>query len=393
METQNSSKKSLNIVDCCADKTGSLIAVSSTEGLIIIFKKKKDKKQTELKKIIEIEAHKSAIWQIKWSNPEFGKILVTCGFDNKIKIWKIEKEIEKEKENKFTLKNIYISNFINSSVNSIDWGPSEFGLILSACTSSGKIIIIKNCDSYKNNNNYWKYFTEHGHEEPINSIVWAPKVFCENLESYNNLENKDYNKKYSFFATGSCDNKVYIWKFRTRNRNCEKIDNFENLRNKNNSEKINKIKKFDYLNKTNILENDFAKRNFKNYSKNNYFRNSCENSNFENLKDFEIILMKKIDAHKDWVRDLSWSKSNYRGYYLLASGSEDKSCKIWKIDLENNKVLGKEVLEFPSPVWKVSWNYIGNLLAIAFTSLKGINSFQIYKENYDGIWENVGVNK
>ena len=346
METQNYSKKSLNIENSCADKTGTFLAASSIEGSIIIFKKKKEKKETQMQKILEIEAaHKNAIWKIKWANPEFGKIFATCGFDKKIKIWKIEKEKE------YTSKNIYKTDFINSSVNSIDWIPSEFGLILSACTSSGDIIIIKNSDFYKNKQDIWNYYIqEDSHDEPINSIVWAPKVFCDSKNDFKekNLMTKN-NHNFCFFATGSCDHKIYLWKFRTKFQKSRFNENF---------------------------------RNFENRSE-----------DFRNFKDFDICLIKKIDAHKDWVRDLSWSTSCYRGYYLLASASEDKTCKIWKIDLKNNKILGKEILEFPSPVWKVSWNFIGNLLAIAFTSLKGINDYQIYKENKEGIWENVTINK
>lgn len=317
MDSTNGFKLSLNILDCDTDKTGKLLAVSSLEGSIIIYKKKEN--QTE--KVLHIEAHKNAVWKVKWTCPKFGKILASCGFDCKIKIWMIEKE-----SNLYKSRNIFTSEFINASVNSIDWISHDFGLVLAACTSASEIIFIQSVMNEKKNFT-WEYSihqTEE-HEEPINSVVWAPPSKCSELVK-NSFE--------AFLASGSCDNSICLWKF-------------------------------------SVWDLHFANNN---NAKNN----------------FDFTLLKKIsNAHQDWIRDLSWSNSCYRGFYLLASGSEDRSCKIWKIDLHHNKVLDHIILKFPSPVWKVSWNFIGNLLAVAFTFTKGTNGFKIYKENKEGIWEDV----
>lgn len=44
----------------------------------------------EVNQILTIsDAHKSAIWCVKWSNSKFGMILGSCGFDQKVHIWEI----------------------------------------------------------------------------------------------------------------------------------------------------------------------------------------------------------------------------------------------------------------------------------------------------------------
>lgn len=92
------------------------------------------------------------------------------------------------------------------------------------------------------------------------------------------------------------------------------------------------------------------------------------------------------DCHSSWIRDVSWSSASLFDIQLIATASEDKTCKIWKINL-NKKEKTSETLSFNSPVWKVSWNFIGNLLAVGLTSNEGSNNVQIYRENEKNKWE------
>lgn len=66
-----------------------------------------------------------------------------------------------------------------------------------------------------------------------------------------------------------------------------------------------------------------------------------------------------IGQHDDWVRDVAWCDSIGLAYDMIASCSEDKTCKVWRHDKktkqewsETSKITFKEQV----PLWKVSWS-------------------------------------
>ena len=53
---------------------------------------------------------------------------------------------------------------------------------------------------------------------------------------------------------------------------------------------------------------------------------------------------------------------------MIASCSEDMTCKVWKNNGENKQNPWTSVeIKFPEqvPLWKVSWSQVGNMLAIS----------------------------
>lgn len=90
-------------------------------------------------------------------------------------------------------------------------------------------------------------------------------------------------------------------------------------------------------------------------------------------------------CHSGWIRDVSWSPASFLNHALIATGSEDNSCKIWRIDLDKNE-HSSQTLELTSPVWRVKWNFVGNLLAVGYTSNEGANAVTIYAQGDDGVW-------
>ena len=73
-------KSELNIIHSDLDDYGKFLAVCSIDGQILIYKMNND--SNEVNQILTIsDAHKSAIWCVKWSNSKFGMILSSCGFD------------------------------------------------------------------------------------------------------------------------------------------------------------------------------------------------------------------------------------------------------------------------------------------------------------------------
>ena len=116
----------------------------------------------------------------------------------------------------------------------------------------------------------------------------------------------------------------------------------------------------------------------------------------------EPSLVHRVEnAHDGFVRDVSWSSSSTLGYHLLATAGEDRCVKLWKVYLERGAQGGlarhEELLlvagAFPSPVWKVSWNFSGNLLAAAFTNSDGVNVVQVFSEVEKDKWEVISETK
>jgi WD40 repeat protein len=108
----------------------------------------------------------------------------------------------------------------------------------------------------------------------------------------------------------------------------------------------------------------------------------------------KISLIYKIDkAHENYIREISWSANSALGYYLLATGGEDQYAKIWKIYLEKDldKCRHDEVVlgsgKFASSIWRVSWNFSGNLLAVGFSNQEGVNVVQVFAETEKDKWD------
>ena len=73
---------------------------------------------------------------------------------------------------------------------------------------------------------------------------------------------------------------------------------------------------------------------------------------------------KELIGHDDWVRDVAWCNNIGLLYDTIASCSEDKKVKVWKRDPTNDEWRDKEIA-LDTPIWKVSWSQIGNMLAVS----------------------------
>lgn len=88
-----------------------------------------------------------------------------------------------------------------------------------------------------------------------------------------------------------------------------------------------------------------------------------------------------LGSHNDWVRDVAWCNNIGLMHEMIASCSEDQTCKVWKND-GPNKEWQCETIEFPEkvPLWKVSWSQVGNMLAIS----GGDNQVHVMAEEASG---------
>ena len=75
-----------------------------------------------------------------------------------------------------------------------------------------------------------------------------------------------------------------------------------------------------------------------------------------------------LGQHDDWVRDVAWCSNIGLMNEMIASCSEDMTCRVWKNNSGDKSNPWKyEEIKFPEqvPLWKVSWSQVGNMLAIS----------------------------
>ena len=82
-----------------------------------------------------------------------------------------------------------------------------------------------------------------------------------------------------------------------------------------------------------------------------------------------------IGSHNDWVRDVAWCPNIGLMNEMIASCSEDGTCKVWVSQNQGEKgqplrwVEKAQIPEQPGnnavPLWKVSWSQVGNMLAVS----------------------------
>ena len=106
----------------------------------------------------------------------------------------------------------------------------------------------------------------------------------------------------------------------------------------------------------------------------------------------EVPMQTRIGSHNDWVRDVAWCANIGLMHEMVASCSEDGTCKVWvsESSSKGQAWTERQVIRFDSaadggatvPLWKVSWSQVGNMLAIS----GGDNQVRIMSENTNGDW-------
>lgn len=137
-----------------------------------------------------LTGHKGPVWMVSWANPVFGNVIASVGYDRRAIIWK-------ETESKQWIA-IHIIDIHRGSVNTVHWGPREFGALVATGSSDGSIAITSfdnGCwqESYKISNN------DNGiaHAMGVTSVSFAPFSY----EHPNMI----------LLASGGCDRQVRIW--------------------------------------------------------------------------------------------------------------------------------------------------------------------------------------
>lgn len=122
----------------------------------------------------------------------------------------------------------------------------------------------------------------------------------------------------------------------------------------------------------NNLGQNFAPMRFVTGGCDNYVKVWTANSNIDDISKLSFN-SDNLEAHTDWVRDVSWLNSIGNTNEVIASCGEDEYVYLWikKEDTWNKLLLKK----FNTPIWRVSWSHCGSFLAISAAD----NSVYIYK--------------
>ena len=168
------------------NQTCDKIATCGNDYKINIFSLDKIKKNND--KCLESElvnnGHEQSIWDLSFSHPSLGNYLASCGYDNKLIIWKENESNPNIYENIYT----YIHQ---ASVNCCKFAPHEYGLIILCGVSDGSVSL----HEYKKNSNSWSLQTiEKVHNNGINSKEWAPSIPPINSDDIEDDNNYDFNE-------------------------------------------------------------------------------------------------------------------------------------------------------------------------------------------------------
>lgn len=180
------------IHDAEMDYYGLRLATCSSDSSVKIYNIKNGTQNL----VADLKGHYGPVWQVAWAHPKFGNLLASCSYDRKVIIWKESGEWTK----------LYEYNNHDSSVNSIAWGPHEYGLVLACGSSDASISVLTNtADS-----TVWEAKKiPNAHTIGCNAVSWAPATSPLPGVDAGSLSRLAPVKR---LVSGGCDNLIKIWK-------------------------------------------------------------------------------------------------------------------------------------------------------------------------------------
>lgn len=185
------------INDAILDYYGTTLATASNDAKIKLF----DVRNEQQRKIAELSDHTGSIWQLAWAHPVFGQILASCSYDGECIIYKKNEQTDKWEVN---LKQTY-----GKSLNSVCFGPPEFGLRLAVASQDEDIIIL----TFEKEKGTWeKKSISSAHSMGVKAVSWAPGNMPSSLFS-KNASSSSSCKSPMRLVSGGNESKITIWVF------------------------------------------------------------------------------------------------------------------------------------------------------------------------------------
>ncbi|KAI9327184.1 WD40-repeat-containing domain protein [Zopfochytrium polystomum] len=242
--------------------------------------------------------HDGSILRVSWAHPEFGNFFASCSFDWTVKIWE-EQELEQRKSGR-RWKERAVLKPRKAAVQAVEFAPNHLGIKLATFSADGCVRIFEAMDP--SNISQWQEMggfdvTPNGRESDRFCLSWCPSRFQPEM------------------IVVGCGKE-----------NCARI----------------------------------------------YLHDSNNWTAIENL-----------DSHQDTVTDVAWAPNMGRSYQLIATASKDGRVRIFKLVDEDrpNLFTSSSVMGTPrklgrlkaqpvasfadhgAEVWRVDWNVVGTVLS------------------------------
>lgn len=181
------------IHDADVDYYGLHLATCSSDNSVKIY----DIKNGAHNLLEDLKGHFGPVWQVAWSHPKFDNLLASCSYDRRVIIWK-------RQQGKWRKYYEYANH--DSSVNSVQFAPSEFGLMLACGSSDGSISVL----TYQSETNTWEAKKiQNAHAIGCNAVSWCPAIAPEPAFDGSAA---DVSTNVKRLVSGGCDNLVKIWR-------------------------------------------------------------------------------------------------------------------------------------------------------------------------------------
>lgn len=95
-------------------------------------------------------------------------------------------------------------------------------------------------------------------------------------------------------------------------------------------------------------------------------------------------ILRALEGHTGPINDVSWAPRLGRSFHYIASGSQDKTVRIWKVRVggDTSVLESYELDQHDAEVWSVEWNVTGNTLA----STGDDGTVRLWKLSTGGTW-------
>uniref|UniRef100_A0A6A7GD02 Nuclear pore complex component n=1 Tax=Hirondellea gigas TaxID=1518452 RepID=A0A6A7GD02_9CRUS len=96
-----------------------------------------------------------------------------------------------------------------------------------------------------------------------------------------------------------------------------------------------------------------------------------------------------LDGHTEDIYDVVWAPKMGRKYHLIATGCKDGIVRIFKISSKGEFTVNlvAELNQHQSPVWRVSWNVTGTILASSGSD----GTVRLWKADSEDNWRQIMV--
>ena len=260
----------------------------------------------------------------------FGVILAACSFDGSVILYRETRP--RDWSILYSAKNLH-----QSSVNSLCFAPPEWGLMVAAASSDGKVSILSLQDD-----NSWS--VEYINDNPlgVNSVSWAPSGAYSltgsesesggsvGIDADGGADGSSGSSEQPRLVTGGCDNQIRFWV--QQSETGEWVED-----------------------QSNTVSTDSS----------------------------------SSASHGDWVRDVAWAPVILPDVNMVASCSEDGTVIVWSQNGKGEPWKGHLLHTFSGPVWRVSWSETGHILAAS----SGDADVVLFKKGLDGVWHQMDTLK